>query len=159
MFPFPMPLPLKLLLIASLSALTFALGGFAAWNWQAASYGKEIAELKLESERDKNKGLTDALTQVTTWKKAQDDAIKKSESRAAAAVASANRADGESKRLQQLLSDANASLATASADAVRRYAATANAVLAECGNALTGMAKEAQRNLDATMKLQESWPQ
>lgn len=90
--------------------------------------------------------------------KEKDDAVKESEVRTAALAASLARATADANRMQSLLSDAQRRIATAPVEAVRDYAATANAVFGECVKEYRAMGAAAQGHANDVQTLIQAWP-
>lgn len=108
----------------------------------AAQKTQDAIDLALERERQ------------TVATKAANEAKEREQGLRTLAVA----ARTESQRLSDQLTQANARLALAPIEAVRLYAATANAVFDDCQRAYQGLAAEADGHASDSLMFQQAWP-
>jgi len=76
----------------------------------------------------------------------------------AALTVAADRARNELDGLRDELTTLNNRLSSASADALRKYARTANAILAECTDRYSRLAAKADQHANDALMLQRAWP-
>ena len=136
------------------AALVFG-AGWAANGWRL---GQELAELKAShtqelAARDQAAFLV-AQTISTNYQEALNDAIQE-QTRLAGAAAVAQRNAG---RLRDQLREADVRIATASATAVRDYAATANQLLGSCSDRYTELAAKADGHALDARACRAAWP-
>lgn len=108
----------------------------------AAQKTQDAIDLALERER-----------QAVATKAANEAKHREQGLRAAAAAART-----ESERLSGELAQANTRLATAPVEAVRLYAATANAVFDDCQRTYQELAAEADGHASDSLMFQQAWP-
>ena len=139
--------------------------GFLVWEFQDARMAVAVAEVQLQSSNYKlqvseerrasdHRAHQTAQTIHQTYQGALNEAIQE-QARLAGAAAVATRNAG---RLRDQLSEADRRIATASAAAVREYAATANQLLGQCSQRYTELAAKADGHaLDARV-CRAAWP-
>jgi len=141
----------------ALAALCAAFGGWCYVNgvrhtqaeWDAEKVAQQAQAMKAEqANRAKERQLQQ---QVIEAQNAATERNKKNQIAIAAARA-------ESDGLRNDLAAIRAKLSTASADAVRLYAATVSDVLSECTADYQRMAEKADGHAGDVMLLQEAWP-
>jgi hypothetical protein len=76
----------------------------------------------------------------------------------AALTVAADRARNELDGLRDELTTLNNRLSSASADAIRQFAKTANALLAECADRYSKLAQKADQHANDALMLQRAWP-
>lgn len=121
---------------------------------QGARTEVQLAEQKLafsEFQREIGKAGNQQLTNLAR-------AIDDSKKREAASRAAADTAATKSASLQSLLQEAERRLQSASADAVRDYAATAGKVFRACIEEYREMGRLAQGHADDSATLEAAWP-
>ena len=141
-------------LIAALMLGIF-LAGWAANGWRL---GQDIAQITLAHTQElaaRDAG-TFAVAQAidTNYQGVLNEAIQE-QTRLAGAAAVATRNAG---RLREQLSEADKRIATASAAAVRDYAATANKLLGQCGQRYTELAARADGHALDARTCRAAWP-
>lgn len=141
-------------------ALTALCAAFGGWcyvqgmrhtqaRWDAATVAQQAEAAKQEqANRAKERQLHQ---QVIEAQNASQERIKKNQVAIAAARA-------QSDSLRDQLATTRAKLSTASADAIRQYAATVSDILGECAANYQGMAAAADGHAGDVMLLQEAWP-
>ena len=87
-----------------------------------------------------------------------EDAQNEARNREAVLMAAADSARSERDGMRDELTSISDRLSRASADSLRKYAATANSVLKECTVQLTEMARKADGHASDSMMLQTAWP-
>lgn len=92
------------------------------------------------------------------WATKSQEATNAASKREAALKRDLAGAADERVGLHNQLAAADAAIATASGDAVRKYATTANAVFEECTRELFETAAAADGHASDSLKLQEAWP-
>lgn len=117
--------------------------------WDAEKAVQQAAALKAEQA---NRAKELALHQQVI--EAQNEA-KKRETKLAADAAAAR---AESGRLRDQLATANRKLSTASADAIRQYAATLSDVFEDCAARYTAVAGKADEHGSDVKTLEQAWP-
>lgn len=75
-----------------------------------------------------------------------------------AATAAADAARDQLDGLRDELTTLNNRLSSASADALRKFAKTANALLAECADRYSKLAQKADQHANDSLMLQRAWP-
>lgn len=88
-----------------------------------------------------------------------EDAQNEARNREAVLMAAADSARSERDGMRDELASISDRLSRASADSLRKYAATANAVLQECTDQLTEMARKADGHASDALMLMHGWPQ
>lgn len=153
----------EFVVVAVVFALSLAMGsaykGKRETEQALAQTRAEFAAYKLEVERKHAAALAKALSDHQAQEKIKDEAIKRAEERAAAAEARAVALRRQSVSLRDDLAAANARLSIAGVDALREYAAAANAVLGDCQAEYAAMAEKAEGHAADVRLLKESWPQ
>ncbi|WP_291585742.1 DUF2514 family protein [Comamonas sp. UBA7528] len=144
----------RALLVAVSAALIFG-AGWVAHGWRL---GRDLAEMKAAhaqelAARDQAAfQLGQAIT--TNYQEVLNDAIQE-QARLADAAAAAKRTAG---RLRDQLREADVRIATASAAAVRKYAATANKLLGNCSQRYTELAERADGHALDARSCRAAWP-
>lgn len=136
------------------AALVFGAG----WLVNGWRLGQELAEQKAShtqelAARDQAAFLV-GQTINSNYQEALNDAIQE-QTRLAGAAAVAQRNAG---RLRDQLREADVRIATASAAAVRDYAATANQLLGQCGQRYTELAAKADGHALDARACRAAWP-
>lgn len=108
----------------------------------------EQQKLVFAKHRNTERGWMDDVSAARNQRTEREQTLK-----ADAAIARAER-DG----LRDDLAGINSRLATASADAVRKYAAAANDVFEQCSRAYQGMAETADGHAADSLMYQQGWP-
>lgn len=141
----------------ALAALCAAFGGWCYVQgmkhtqaaWDAATVAQQAEAAKQEqARRAKELKLHQQVIE------AQNAAIERNKKNQAAIAA----ARAESDSLRGDLAAAKSKLSSASADAVRNYAATVSDILGECSQRYTAVAGKADGHAGDVMLLQEAWP-
>ena len=135
-----------------------ALGAAGGWVTNGWRLGQDIAQIKLthtQEQAARDAGTFAVAQAITTNYQGALNASIQEQARLAGAAAVATRNAG---RLRDQLSEADKRIATASAAAVREYAATANQLLEQCSNRYTELAAKADGHaLDARV-CRAAWP-
>lgn len=144
----------KALISLALVAIVFGAG----WVLNGWRLGQDIAQIKLAhtqelAARDQAAFLV-GQTINTNYQEALNDAIQE-QTRLAGAAAVAQRNAG---RLRDQLHEADVRIATASATAVRDYAATANQLLGQCSQRYTELAAKADGHALDARTYRAAWP-
>ncbi|WP_287918069.1 hypothetical protein [Comamonas sp.] len=136
------------------AALIFG-AGWATNDWRL---GQDIAQIKLAHTQElaaRDAGTFAVAQAIDTNYQGALNASIQEQARLAGAAAVATRNAG---RLREQLSEADKRIATASAAAVRGYAATANQLLRQCSDRYTELAAKADGHaLDARV-CRAAWP-
>lgn len=141
----------------AVAALCAAFGGWCYVHgmkhtqaaWDAATVAQQTEAAKQEqANRAKELKLHQQVIE------AQNAAIERNKKNQAAIAA----ARAESDSLRGDLAATRAKLSSASADAVRNYAATVSDILGECARDYQSMAEKADGHAGDVMLLQEAWP-
>ncbi|WP_287918716.1 hypothetical protein [Comamonas sp.] len=144
----------KALILLALFALVFS-AGWAANGWRL---GQDIAQIQLTHTQElaaRDAGTFAVAQAIDTNYQGALNASIQEQARLAGAAAVATRNVG---RLREQLSEADRRIATASAAAVRDYAATANQLLGQCSQRYTELAAKADGHaLDARV-CRAAWP-
>jgi hypothetical protein len=146
--------PYRWLLIGGLIlALTL---GYFAW----ADHIGDVREAQVLAKIEKARAAENAKNaQITaTWQKGKDDALIDANKRAQASKAAADKLATVNRGLRDDLTDQRRKLSTASIDAARKYAATANSVFGECSAEVERLAGEAGGHASDSLMYQTSWP-
>lgn len=151
-----MPYTLALKLIAALALLGAVF--FAGWHIQGQIKDGQIAALKLEYAQAQAAAVAAAQEQTDSLQKAKDEALKDAQARTLAHAADAEHARTELDRLRVQIANDTALISKAPAATAGDYAATAGALLAECGGALVDMARKAQGHADDSLTCRAAWP-
>ena len=154
MIPIP-PLAAMRIAGAALAAAACFGAGWTANGWRLDA---EISHMQTQAAINLSNSLKDALDQTVKYQRSKDDAIKKAESRAAAAAvsAAANRAESDGLRTQLELS--RSSIPDATGDSLRAYATTLNTVFGECQREYEALGRHATSHASDSLTLQMSWP-
>lgn len=142
-----------LLILAAVAALAL---GYFAW----ADHIGDVREAQVIAKLEKLRAAENARNaQITAdLQKRKDDALLEANTRAIANKAAADKLAAVNRGLRNELADQRGNLSTASLDAVRKYAATANAVFGECSAEVERLAGEAAGHASDSMMYQASWP-
>lgn len=141
--------------------------GILVWVFQDARMAAAVAEVQLQAsdyrlQVTEEKRASDRRTYQTaqaihlTYQEALNDSLKEHARLAAAAAAAA--AQRNAGRLRDQLRDADVRIATASAEAVRDYAATANQLLGQCSDRYTELAAKADGHALDARACRAAWP-
>ncbi|MDH0363486.1 hypothetical protein [Comamonas aquatica] len=139
--------------------------GLLVWVFQDARMAAAVAEVQLQAsdyrlQVTEEKRSSDRRTYQTaqaihlSYQEALNDSLKE-QARLAGAAAAAQRNAG---RLRDQLRDADVRIATASAAAVRDYAATANQLLGQCSDRYTELAAKADGHALDARTCRAAWP-
>ena len=139
-------------------AVSLALGFGGGWTANGWRLGAEIAQIKQDQSDAVTKGVQQALADTIKYQRTKDDAIKKAESRAAIAAASAAANRAESDGLRTQLESAKSGIPGATHDSIRAYAATLNTVFGECQREYEALGRHATSHASDSLTLQMSWP-
>lgn len=124
--------------------------------------GRLIAEGRHLEQADNAKRLlvenAKAQEKTAAWQKGKDDALYDANKRANAIKADADRLAAANRGLRDELTGQRRKLSTASSDAARTYAATANAVFGECSAEVERLAGEAAGHSSDSLMYQQAWP-
>ena len=130
-------------------------GGWAVNGWRL---GQDIAQIQLTHTQElsaRDAGTFAVAQAITTnYQGALNEAIQE-QTRLAGAAAVATRNAG---RLREQLTEADKRIATASAAAVREYAATANQLLGQCSQRYTELAAKADGHALDARTCRAAWP-
>lgn len=132
--------------------------GLAVWQVQEWRYGERINDIRYEMSEAARKTFEAAQREADQRIKEKDDALKRATERAQQNTRAADLARDESDGLRNQLAAADAAMSTAADDAVRKYAATANAVLAACTARYIDVARDAAGHASDSLMYQEAWP-
>ncbi len=146
--------PYRWLLYGSL-ILALVLGGFAL-----VDHIGDVREAEVMAKIEKARAIeNEKNAQITAdLQKRKDDALTEANKRALANKAAADRLAVVNRGLRDDLTDQRNKLSTASSDAVRQYAATANAVFGQCSAELERLAGEAAGHASDSLMYQRAWP-
>lgn len=146
--------PYRWLLAAGLIAAFIA--GYFAWADHQQDIGYERARSEYTAaaliEQQKSAKIT------ADWQKQKDEAINDATTRAIKAKSDADRLRATNGGLRNELASARGQLSSASAETVRRYAATANTVFDECAREVEGMAGQLESIASDALTLYQAWP-
>ena len=134
------------------AALIFG-AGWAANGWRL---GQDIAQTKLAHTQElaaRDAGTFAVAQAITTNYQGALNASIQEQARLAGAAATRN-----AGRLRDQLSEADKRIATASATAVRDYAATASKLLGQCSDRYTELAARADGHALDTRVCRAAWP-
>lgn len=121
---------------------------------QQIGYDRRDAEqIKL----DKAHAETQRLRELALQKE-KDDAELQAQAQLLKSAAERDAALAAKRMSDRTIADLNARLATAPLEAVRKYAATCNAVFSACTAEYQAVGAEAQGHADDSLKLQRAWP-
>lgn len=109
-------------------------------------------EKQLAAENAKNVEIT------AKWQKEKDNALTEANKRAMDIKANADKLASVNRGLRNDLADQRSKLSTASVDALRKYASTANTVFGECSAEVERLAGEASGHASDSFMYQASWP-
>ena len=136
------------------TALVFG-AGWAANGWRL---GQDIAQIQLTHTQElaaRDAGTFAAAQAIDTNYQGALNASIQEQTRLAGAAAVATRNAG---RLREQLTEADKRIATASASAVRDYAATANQLLGQCSQRYTELAAKADGHALDAKTCRAAWP-
>lgn len=147
---------MNILLVSTLASavISAALAFGSAWkiqSWRMDAQEKQRAEQIIETQKLVFRKYEVDQERVHT---AQNTAVLRQRDLLNVLNAARDELDG----LRRTSDEANRRIAAASADALRQYATTANAVLAECTRAYLGVAEKAQGHANDVGTLTEAWP-
>lgn len=137
-----------------LLVLAFA-AGWLVNGWRADA---KISLLKQEHSEKEAQALAASLDAYSRMEKTKDDAIKSAEARSAANAADAVLAAAAADGLRKQLATVPARIATASRAAVDEYANTAGELLGQCTAEYQQVAEAADRHASNERLIQEAWP-
>ena len=146
--------PKQWILVGLFCLATFV--GIQFWEHRLIEEGRQLekgdnaARALIENAKNAEK--------TATWQKGKDDALKDANQRAQAAKAAADKLASVNRGLRDELTDQRRKLSTASIDAARQYAATANAVFGECSAEVERLAGEASGHASDSLMYQSAWP-
>lgn len=142
-----------LLYIALAGALVV---GYFAW----ADHVGDVREIKVLAKIEAARATENAKNAKITadWQKEKDNALTKANNRAQSAKDAAVKLAAVNRGLRDELTDQRGKLSTASLDAVRKYAATANSVFEGCSAEVERLAGEAAGHASDSLMYQEAWP-
>ena len=146
--------PGRWLLYAAIAAALVV--GYLAWADHIGDVRETAVLAKVEKERAVENARNAQIT--ADMQKRKDDAITEANTRALANKAAADKLAAVNRGLRDDLADQRRDLSTASIDAVRKYAATANAVFGECSAEVERLAGEAAGHASDSLMYQASWP-
>lgn len=149
-----LPIWVKVAACAALAAILLI--SFNIWESKIESRGydrakSEYTQKALIATQAARARETELQTQLQV---AQNEARKREADLAIAADSARAERDG----LRDELASISDRLSRASADSLRKYAATASRILAECTNQLTEMARKADGHASDTLMLMQGWP-
>lgn len=150
----PIPLAYRLLALVLLAIALYASG---------VVHGMKLGEKDLDDYRIAEQAATItaqavAAEKTRTMQSRKDGALHDAQVRAESNARAAAAARHESDSLRDDIARARRDLSNASADAVRRYADAAGAVLGDCAAAYSAMATVADSERSDSLTLQASWP-
>lgn len=146
--------PTRWLLIGGLIlALTL---GYFAWADHIGDVREAQVLAKIEKLRDAENAKNAQIT--AAWQKGKDDALTEANKRAQDIQAAADRLAAVNRGLRNDLTDQRRKLSTASIEAARKYAATANSVFEECSREVEHLAGEAAGHSSDSLMYQRAWP-
>lgn len=130
--------------------------GYFAW----ADHIGDVREAKVVARYTAATAAESARNEKITadLQKRKDDALLQANARANANKAAADRLAAANVGLRNDLADQQRNLSTASSDAVRQYATTANTVFGECSAAIERLAGEAAGHATDSLMYQQAWP-
>lgn len=143
-------------LIAALMALALGFGG--GWTANGWRLDAEIARMQSQAAINLSNSIRDAMAQTITYQKVKDDALKKAESRAAAAAVSAAANRAQSDGLRQQLAASASGIPRATHDSLRAHATTLGVVFGECQREYEALGRHATSHASDSLLLQMSWP-
>lgn len=136
--------------------LLAAFAGIQFWEHRLIQEGRQLeqadANIRLLAENAKHAATT------AKWQKEKDDALTEANARALANKAAAANLAAVNRGLRDDLANQRRDLSTASLDAVRKYAATANTVFGECKAEVERLAGEASGHATDSLMYQRAWP-
>ncbi len=144
----------KTLIVLVLVAIVFS-AGWAANGWRL---GQDIAQIQLAHTQElaaRDAGTFAVAQAIDTNYQGALNASIQEQARLAGAASVATRNAG---RLRDQLSEADKRIATASATAVRDYAATASKLLGQCSDRYTELAARADGHALDTRVCRAAWP-
>lgn len=120
----------------------------------------DVREAQVIAKIEKQRAAENAKHAKTTakWQKEKDDELAEAKKRELANKAAADKLAAVNRGLRNDLADQRSNLSTASIDAVRKYAATANSVFGECSAEVGRLAVEAAGHASDSLMLQRAWP-
>ena len=145
---------------AVIAAVAIAVAGFGA-GWSVNGWRLDAAMARQQATQAEKiaQGVKDALETTTALQGKKDRALSAARDRELALSAAAADAAAESNRLRDELSRADARIANATDAAVRQYAVTANAVLADLERAGEEISRAAGGHASDVRTLLEAWPE
>lgn len=130
--------------------------GYFAWADHIGDKREALVVAKIEKLRAAENARNAKIT--ADLQKRKDDALTEANTRALANKAAADRLAAINRGLRNDLADQRRDLSTASLDAVRKYAATANAVFEGCSAEVERLAGEAAGHASDSLMYQAAWP-
>lgn len=130
--------------------------GYFAWADHIGDKREAQVVAKIEKLRAAENARNAQIT--ADLQKRKDDALTEANKRALANKAAADRLAAVNRGLRNELADQRDNLSTASLDAVRKYATTANAVFGECSTEVERLAGEAAGHASDSLMFQRAWP-
>ena len=135
-----------------------ALGAAGGWTANGWRLGQDIAQIQLTHTQElaaRDAGTFAVAQAIDTNYQGALNASIQEQARLAGAAAVATRNAG---RLRDQLGEADKRIATASAAAVREYAATANKLLGQCSDRYTELAARADGHALGARVCRAAWP-
>lgn len=146
--------PMRWLMLAGLiAALTL---GYFAWADHIGDKREAKVLAKVAEQREAENARNAQITADLQTRK--DDALTEANKTAQANKLAANALAAVNRGLRDDLTNQRRDLSTASLDAVRKYAATSNAVFGECSAEVERLAGEAAGHAADSVMYQKAWP-
>ena len=146
--------PGRWLLIGGLVAALLL--GYFAWADHIGDVREALVVAKIEKKNAEENAKNAQIT--ADLQKRKDDALLEANTRALENKAAADKLATANRGLRNELADQRDKLSQASVDAVRKYAATANAIFGDCSAEVERLAGEATGHASDSLMYQQTWP-
>lgn len=141
-----------------ITALVTLVALFSMWGYGKHQHGLGYTEAQNEYTQRALVASESARKRELTLQNQLQEAQNESQRNQIALTAAADRARSELDGLRGELASLSHRLSSATADALRQYARTANSVLSECAARYSELAAKADRHANDALMLSRAWP-
>lgn len=142
--------------LLALAAVAALVAGYFAWADHIGDVRERQVLAKVAQQREAENARNAQIT--ADLQKRKDDAITQANKQAAINKRNADNLAAVNRGLRDDLANQRRDLSTASLNAARQYAATANAIFGECSAEVERLAGEAAGHAADSLMLQNAWP-
>ena len=143
-------------------AVAFALGSWAAWQWQNVRYASlqhDFDKYRIEAAEQRDTAIQAARLAEKQNTQRLQEALDEAAQREANHLASADAARAAVTGLRKQLAGYRSSLSTGSHEACRVYAGTVAELFGNCAEEYRAVAEDALRLGNSAITLNASWPE